>query len=225
MNNKMKRKILVGAIGVTIMLLFILPRAFSTDYRSNRTMLLKIYKDNIKDPRYLYSNVNIHTKSHKLFKTGGKRKVRVSMEHIVPASRIVKHHGCVGLDRNECSKSNAKASICIGNPYNLAPALLRVNVSRSNKEFTDRNIQGTSPFTFPMVFTTTYVNPPVTARGRIARSYLYMHSIDCIELSRKEITMYSRWHCNHRKTRQEQNIDNLIHFSYKKTRKPISIDD
>lgn len=119
-----------------------------------------------------------------------KRAKRIEWEHIVPAENFGRtfsewregHPKCVSKKgksfkgRNCASKMNKEYRLMQSDMYNLFPAIGAVNAMRSNYNFVAQ-VDSKSPFgSCDMRISNRKAEPPVEARGRIARTYLYMDS-------------------------------------------------
>ena len=106
---------------------------------------------------------------------------RLSVEHVLPASWMAKHHNCI--DRNHCDVPDFLRAY--GDLHNLWPADGGINSSRGNLEFkilpgeTNRRFTHKCPdYERPAKSSTTqaFVEPQDDVKGDIARSLFYMHS-------------------------------------------------
>lgn len=119
-----------------------------------------------------------------------KRAKRIEWEHIVPAENFGRtfsewrdgHPQCVNRKgksfkgRNCASKVNKEYRLMQSDMYNLFPAIGAVNAMRSNYNFVAK-INAKSDFgSCEMKIDKRKAEPPIGARGRIARTYLYMDS-------------------------------------------------
>lgn len=117
-----------------------------------------------------------------------KRAKRVEWEHVVPAENFGRtfkewrdgHPSCINSKgkpfkgRNCASKVNKEYRYMQSDLYNLYPAVGAVNAGRSNYNFT-MLAHAVSDFgSCAMKIDNRKVEPPVSARGVIARTYLYM---------------------------------------------------
>lgn len=117
-----------------------------------------------------------------------KRAKRIEWEHVVPAENFGRtfsewregHPSCVNKKgksfkgRKCASKMNKEYRLMQADMYNLFPAIGAVNAMRSNYNFVAQ-VDAKSGFgSCDMKITNRKAEPPVGARGRIARTYLYM---------------------------------------------------
>jgi deoxyribonuclease-1 len=117
-----------------------------------------------------------------------KRAKRVEWEHIVPAenfgrtftewregdTKCVNKHGKPYKGRRCANKANREYRQMQSDLYNLYPAIGAVNASRSNYNFTMLPGEKSNFGTCQMKVANKKAEPPLKARGRIARAYLYM---------------------------------------------------
>jgi deoxyribonuclease-1 len=117
-----------------------------------------------------------------------KRSKRIEWEHVVPAENFGQtfsewrdgHPKCVNRKgesfkgRDCASKINKEYRLMQSDMYNLFPAIGAVNAMRSNYNFVAQ-VNAKSGFgSCDMKISNRKAEPPVEARGRIARTYLYM---------------------------------------------------
>ena len=119
-----------------------------------------------------------------------KRANRIEWEHIVPAENFgrafrewregdpvcVDNRGKAFKGRNCAGKASIEYRYMEADMHNLAPAIGAVNAARSNYNFTLLPDAQNSFGTCPMKIEGNRVEPPETARGIIARTYLYMQA-------------------------------------------------
>lgn len=117
-----------------------------------------------------------------------KRAKRVEWEHVVPAENFGRtfsewregHPDCVdskgkSFKGRKCAeKVNTEYRYMQSDMYNLFPAIGAVNAMRSNYNFTMLPSAKSSFGSCDMKIDNRKVEPPAEARGRIARTYLYM---------------------------------------------------
>jgi deoxyribonuclease-1 len=117
-----------------------------------------------------------------------KRAKRIEWEHVVPAENFgrtfsewrIGHPQCVSSKgkkikgRNCASKMNKEYRLMQSDMYNLFPSIGAVNAMRSNYNFVAQ-VDAQSGFGgCDMKISNRKAQPPAGARGRIARTYLYM---------------------------------------------------
>ncbi len=117
-----------------------------------------------------------------------KRAKRVEWEHVVPAENFGRtfsewrdgHPNCVTKKgktfkgRNCASKINKEYRFMQSDLYNLYPAIGAVNALRSNYNFTMLAGEKSDFGSCKMKISKRKAEPPKSARGRIARTYIYM---------------------------------------------------
>jgi deoxyribonuclease-1 len=117
-----------------------------------------------------------------------KRAKRIEWEHVVPAENFGRtfsewregHPSCVSKKgksfkgRKCASKMNKEYRLMQSDMYNLFPAIGAVNAMKSNYNFVAQ-VNAKSGFgSCDMKIDNRKAEPPIEARGRIARTYLYM---------------------------------------------------
>jgi deoxyribonuclease-1 len=119
-----------------------------------------------------------------------KRAKRVEWEHVVPAENFGRtfsewrdgHKQCVDSKgksfkgRKCASKMNNEYRLMQSDMYNLFPAIGAVNAMRSNYNFVAQVDTKSGFGSCDMKIGNRKAEPPIEARGRIARTYLYMDS-------------------------------------------------
>ena len=117
-----------------------------------------------------------------------KRSKRVEWEHVVPAenfgrtfpewregnAKCVNSKGKSFKGRRCAEKVNKEYRFMQSDLYNLYPAIGSVNAMRSNYNFVMLPGESSSFGSCEMKIDNKKAEPPVEARGRIARTYLYM---------------------------------------------------
>ena len=119
-----------------------------------------------------------------------KRASRVEWEHVVPAENFGRtfvewregHSQCISKKgksfkgRKCASKLNTEYRYMQSDMYNLFPAIGAVNAMRSNYNFVAYLPEKSEFGSCDMPIDARKVKPPESARGRIARTYLYMQT-------------------------------------------------
>lgn len=136
------------------------------------------------------------------------RKKKWEADHIVPAENFGKHFvewreghpDCVDSKgkkfkgRNCASKVSKTYRLMESDLYNLAPAIGSVNALRQNYNFTMLPDVTSSFGSCDMRIKDRKVQPPESARGRIARTYLYMESAyPTYSMSRAQRNLMKSW--------------------------------
>ena len=135
------------------------------------------------------------------------RQYKVHWEHVVPASRLGGDRPCWsdGCQRSSgvlyggrscCRKLDPIFRAMEADLHNLRPAIGEINRHRQNYNFGDipgeRREYGACDMEISSE--TDLAEPPESARGIIARSYLYMNAVYGIRLSDSEKDRYLGWH-------------------------------
>lgn len=137
-----------------------------------------------------------------------KRAKHIEWEHVVPAEnfgrtfsewrsgdpKCVSSKGKAFKGRNCASKVNLEYRYMQADMYNLFPAIGAVNAMRSNYNFLP-TVDAESTFgSCSMKISDRKVEPPVNARGRIARTYLYMQdAYDRFNMSKSQAKLMDAW--------------------------------
>jgi deoxyribonuclease-1 len=137
-----------------------------------------------------------------------KRAKRVEWEHVVPAENFGRtfsewrdgHMQCVDnkgksfKGRKCASKMNKKYRLMQSDMYNLFPAIGAVNAMRSNYNFVAQ-VNAESDFgSCNMRIDNRKAEPTIEARGRIARTYLYMDSsYERYSMSKSQKQLMNAW--------------------------------
>ena len=138
-----------------------------------------------------------------------KRAKKVEWEHVVPAENFgrnfvewrrgdeqcVTNKGKSFKGRRCAEKVNQQYRLMQSDMYNLYPAIGAVNASRSNYNFVMLPEQKSSFGSCEMKILKSKAEPPTSARGMIARSYLYMHeTYERYTMSRQQRQLMNAWH-------------------------------
>ena len=142
------------------------------------------------------------TKKHK------KRAKRIEWEHVVPAENFGRtfsewregHPSCVNKKgksfkgRKCATKMNKEYRLMQADMYNLFPAIGAVNAMRSNYNFVAQAGGGSDFGSCDMKIDNRKAEPPIEARGRIARTYLYMDATyKRYNMSKAQKQLMSAW--------------------------------
>lgn len=123
------------------------------------------------------------------------RTNRIEVEHVMPASEFGSNLLCWKMGgRQKCSSNNDFKQM-EGDMHNLYPAIGEINGDRGNLKFSEWNAKPTVYGKCKMVidFEGNRVQPPVEARGQIARAYLYMANKYNIRISDQQKKLYLAW--------------------------------
>ena len=138
------------------------------------------------------------------------RAERVETEHLVPVENFGRsfvewregHPDCLdGQGRRyrgrKCAgRVNETFRLMEADLYNLYPAVGSVNALRSNLNFQELGENATLPFgpSCPLRISGRRVEPPLAARGSIARTYLYMEAnYPRFQMSRQQRQLMQAW--------------------------------
>lgn len=143
-----------------------------------------------------------------------KRAKRIEAEHIVPASYFGKKRECwlKKSGRQNCESSDKYFNLIESDLHNLYPSVGEVNNERQNFAFSD-SIKKTSPFGQCQMLIDRKrqrVTPPQSARGVIARAYLYMSMMYGIELDAEHVNLFNRWNKEYKPDQNECKRNLLI---------------
>lgn len=143
--------------------------------------------------------VNRHTTEH---------NNQLSIEHIVPAQRMVELFGC-GSNRTACQQSgHVRFGRMEADMHNMYPVLGRVNSSRSDLDygiitgdvghFRDKTTNGLPASFVNCDFEreTNRVEPRDITKGNIARAYFYMAQEYGLTIDSNNLVMLKKWHKN-----------------------------
>lgn len=137
-----------------------------------------------------------------------KRSKRVEWEHAVPAENFGRtfsewregNKACVTSKgkkfkgRRCAEKTNDEYRLMQSDMYNLYPAIGSVNAMRSNYNFTMLPGEKSDFGSCDMKIDNKKAEPPENARGRIARSYMYMESAyPRYKMSKSQRQLMSAW--------------------------------
>ena len=163
----------------------------------------------------IYCNALFDEKKQVSFPTGfetdkyKKRAQKVEWEHVVPAENFgrnfvewregdkqcVTSKGKSFKGRRCAEKVNQEYRLLQSDMYNLYPAIGAVNAMRSNYNFTMLNDEPNSFGSCAMKISSRKAEPPKSARGMIARSYLYMdQSYAKYSMSKQQAQLMNAWH-------------------------------
>lgn len=136
------------------------------------------------------------------------RSKRVEWEHVVPAENFgrtftewregdgqcVNNKGNAYKGRRCANKASKEYRLMQSDLYNLFPAIGAVNAMRSNYNFTMLPGERSDFGSCQMKIDNRKAEPPVTARGRIARTYFYMEqAYSRYNMSKSQRQLMSAW--------------------------------
>lgn len=137
-----------------------------------------------------------------------KRAKKVEWEHVVPAENFgrtfvewregdtscVNSKGQAYKGRRCANKANKEYRLMQSDLYNLFPAIGSVNAMRSNYNFTMLPDESSDFGSCAMKIDDKKAEPPVNARGRIARTYLYMEeAYPRYNMSKQQLQLMTAW--------------------------------
>jgi deoxyribonuclease-1 len=140
------------------------------------------------------------------------RAHRVEFEHVVPAENFgrtfaewrdgatacVSNKGKAFKGRKCAEKVNMEYRLMQADMFNLYPAIGAVNAQRSNYNFTMLSNSKSSFGSCDMQISNRKVQPPIAARGMIARTYLYMElSYPRYRMSASQRKLMQAWDMQH----------------------------
>ena len=179
--------------------------------KAKKTLEKEVYFDH---KETLYCSATFDDKKHvipsKGFETTKylKRSKKIEWEHVVPAENFGKtfvewregHSLCVDrkgksfTGRKCASKVNKEYRLMQSDMYNLYPAIGAVNALRSNYNFTMLPSEKSDFGSCSMKIENKKAEPPEPARGKIARTYLYMEeSYSRYKMSKSQKQLMNAW--------------------------------
>lgn len=183
--------------------------------KAKRLLLSQVYSDH-KETIYCSASFNddktVELPSGFVTSTHKKRSKKVEWEHVVPAENFGKtfsewregHSDCVNSKgksfkgRNCASKMNVEYRLMQADMYNLFPAIGAVNAKRSNYNFTLLPPESSDFGSCKMKVEERKAEPPEEARGRIARTYLYMEATyPRYKMSKQQRQLMEAWDKTH----------------------------
>ncbi|WP_315972991.1 endonuclease [Shewanella sp. NFH-SH190041] len=142
-----------------------------------------------------------------------KRANRVEWEHIVPAWEFGHQLQCWQHGgRKNCGKNDADFRKMESDLHNLVPAIGEVNGDRNNFRFSQWNARSGQYGQCTMVvdFKDRKAEPPVRARGAIARTYMYMQKTYGLKIASSQLKLFRAWDKTYPVTAQECRRDNAV---------------
>lgn len=141
------------------------------------------------------------------------RAERTEWEHVVPAWVMGHQRQCwqEGGRRN-CRSSDPVFRVMEADPHNLVPTVGEANADRSNFRFGmipgEPRVYGQCDF--EVDFKERVVEPRPEVRGRIARTYFYIHDRYNLRMSRQQQQLMMAWHKEYPVTAWERERDARI---------------
>jgi len=126
-----------------------------------------------------------------------RRASRIEWEHVLPAYWFGHQRQCWQTGgRKYCERHDKTFKIIESDLHNLTPAIGEVNGDRSNFRYSQWNSYRGAYYgkcKMKVDFKTKQAQPPVRARGQIARIYLYMHQKYNLKLSTAQRKLMNAW--------------------------------
>jgi len=179
--------------------------------KAKRLLEKQVYFDN---KTTLYCNAHYDYQKHVIPPEGFnttkyvKRSQKIEWEHVVPAenfgrtfvewregnSACVNSKGKAFKGRRCAEKTNQEYRYMQADMFNLYPAIGAVNALRKNYNFTMLPSGQSSFGSCAMKISNKKAEPPVSSRGRIARTYLYMEqNYKKYHMSKAQQQLMSAW--------------------------------
>ncbi|MCL1123323.1 endonuclease [Shewanella surugensis] len=179
--------------------------------KAKKQLLAKVYPDH---RQTIYCGASFDKKKNITppagFKTSvyKKRAKKVEWEHVVPAENFGRafvewregNKACVNSKgksfkgRKCAEKVNTEYRYMQADMYNLYPAIGAVNALRSNYNFTMLSSAKSDFGQCDMRIEKRKAQPPVKARGRIARTYMYMQAVyPKYKMSKQQQKLMASW--------------------------------
>ncbi|SET52410.1 endonuclease [Thorsellia anophelis] len=182
------------------------------NFTQAKKSLIKIYQ-NTPNPVTFYCNcpiswvgkksvIDLESCGYK-YRKNESRALRLEWEHVVPASKFIPYsltgepRACwKNGGRKNCEKNDPEYQKMEADLHNLQPAIGEVNGDRGNLPFSswDSNTgQVYGQCTIKIDFKRDEVEPPDSAKGQIARTYLYMYDRYKLNFSLAELILMDHW--------------------------------
>jgi deoxyribonuclease-1 len=141
------------------------------------------------------------------------RAERIEWEHIVPASNFGRARQCwQDGGRKNCKATDPVFNAMEADLHNLAPSIGEVNGDRSNYNFgmlpTTPGQHGACPV--KVDFKQRTVEPRAEIKGRVARTYFYMHDRYNLPMSRQQQQLFIAWDRQYPVTAWEHERDRRV---------------
>ncbi len=191
-------------------------------FREAKREMPKIFKQ-LDNPQTLYCGwgitfpkkgymVNLKSCGYKIRKNASRAK-RIEAEHIVSAWEFAHQRQCwINGGRKNCERNDSLFKTMEGDLHNLYPAVGEINGDRSNYRFA-KVVRGPKNYgQCEMIIDRKrqLVNPPIRARGIIARAYLYMQDRYRLKLSSQQQSLFNEWNRAYKVTPNECKRNALI---------------
>lgn len=153
-------------------------------------------------------------------KSKSKRANYVEYEHVVPAhafggslacwkkgnNKCINSKGRKYKGRKCCSRVNQNFKLMAADVFNLHPSVGELNMHRSNFTFTELSgeTRAYGDVDFEVDFKKRKVEPSEASKGIVARRYFYMSKVYKINISSKQMKLFSSWNKNYPMTDKER---------------------
>ncbi|MBP2154322.1 deoxyribonuclease I [Erwinia rhapontici] len=220
----MSRKIL-ASVAFALLLPAFFSHALSLDnYHQNSFNQAKAYAVQINDgaPGTFYCGCKIHWQGKKgvpdlascgyQVRKNANRASRIEWEHVVPAWSFGHQRQCwQNGGRKNCAKDEGYRRIET-DLHNLQPSIGEVNGDRGNFMYSQWN-GGESQYgqcAMKIDFKNKLAEPPVRARGAIARTWFYMRDQYQLQMSKQQTQLMTAWNKQYPATQWECERDRRI---------------
>lgn len=155
-------------------------------------------------------------------KKHSKRAKRIEAEHIIPASWMYKvnkktrqcHIDAKAKKQNPrkyCQKYDQEYKQAHNDLVNLYPAIGQINADRSNKPFLEHVSNKVKTYgQCDIKIGSRGIVPPTNKRGDIARIAFYMHETYGVTYSKRQLSLFNKWHKEDPISAQEKAHNNKI---------------
>ena len=173
-----------------------------TSFSKAKRILKDLYKEH---QRSFYCDCDYSLKGKKLVpqhkscgytpRKNANRAGRIEWEHVMPAWAFGHQMQCWQEGGRKACKKNKQFKMMEADLHNLVPAIGEVNGDRSNYSFTqlsgEPRVYGRCDM--EVDFKARKVEPSDNVRGDIARTYFYMRDQYSLNLSKKQVQLFTAW--------------------------------
>lgn len=173
-----------------------------SSFSKSKKILAKLYRDN---PVSFYCDCDYRRKGKKLVpewsscgfqpRKNANRAARIEWEHVVPAWAFGHQLQCWQNGGRKACHKDKQFRMMEADLHNLVPAIGEVNGDRSNYSFAmlegEPRVYGSCDM--EVNFKARKVEPPVSRRGDIARTYFYMRDQYGLKISNKQQQLFNAW--------------------------------
>ena len=214
-------------LGAMLLLMLSFQTMGMSDFKSAKKVLLEIYRQ-LPESSTLYTNCAIRFRHGYYFpdldscgyiiQEDPKRGKRIEVEHVVPAYVFGRTESCwvqhKGRGRDNCQHTSKSFNQMEGDLHNLYPAIGEVNNLRGHMPPAELKQQNDGRFgeNIDLIIDAKkgLFQPPPSARGRVARAYLYMEHTYGIPMHTRTKELIERWNEQYPPTRIECMRNTLI---------------